>query len=46
MIVYRIAKLAKRTNDLTGTGAYLSGGRWNNPGVYALYTIIFGEVCK
>ena len=38
MIVYRIAKKKQRSNDLAGTGAYNEGGRWNNVGVYALYT--------
>ncbi|MBA2563783.1 MAG: RES family NAD+ phosphorylase [Chitinophagaceae bacterium] len=38
MIVYRIAKKKKRSNDLSGTGAFNEGGRWNNVGVYALYT--------
>ncbi len=38
MLVYRIVKLKKRTRDLSGTGAYNEGGRWNNEGVFALYT--------
>lgn len=38
MRVYRIVKAEKRTTDLTGTGAYNEGGRWNSEGVYALYT--------
>lgn len=38
MIVYRIAKLKKRTTDLSGMGAYKQGGRWNNAGTYMLYT--------
>lgn len=38
MIVYRIAKKKNRSNDLSGTGAFNEGGRWNNVGVYALYT--------
>jgi RES domain-containing protein len=38
MLVYRIVKSEKRTTDLTGTGAYNEGGRWNSEGVYALYT--------
>jgi len=38
MFVYRIVKLKKRTKDLSGIGAYLEGGRWNNEGTFALYT--------
>jgi RES domain-containing protein len=38
MIVYRIVKTKKRTTDLSGTGAFNDGGRWNNEGIYALYT--------
>lgn len=38
MLVYRIVKLKKRTKDLSGTGAFNVGGRWNNEGVFALYT--------
>jgi len=38
MLLYRIAKSAKRATDLSGTGAYTFGGRWNNPGAYMLYT--------
>ena len=38
MLVYTIVKSEKRTTDLTGTGAFNEGGRWNNEGVYALYT--------
>lgn len=38
MTVYRIVKSQKRVHDLSGTGAFLEGGRWNSPGVYALYT--------
>ncbi len=38
MKVYRIVKAKKRTRDISGTGAYNAGGRWNSIGVYALYT--------
>jgi RES domain-containing protein len=38
MLVYRIVKSEKRTKDISGTGAFNEGGRWNNEGVYALYT--------
>ena len=38
MFVYRIVKTTARTNDLSGTGAYKTGGRWNNKGTYMLYT--------
>lgn len=37
MIVYRLCKRAY-INDLSGRGAEISGGRWNNKGVPALYT--------
>ena len=38
MTVYRIVKLKKRTSDLSGTGSFNAGGRWNNEGTFALYT--------
>src|SRR5271165_5285010 len=38
MIVYRIVKQKNRTTDLSGIGSYHVGGRWNNPGTYAIYT--------
>lgn len=38
MLVYRIVKSKKRTKDLSGRGAFNEGGRWNNEGVFALYT--------
>jgi RES domain-containing protein len=37
MIVYRCT-LRKWSADLTGTGAFQFGGRWNNPGTHLLYT--------
>jgi RES domain-containing protein len=37
MIVYRIAKTRERASDLSGTGSFKVGGRWNNAGVFALY---------
>ncbi len=38
MRLYRIAKTKQRTTDLSGMGAYKFGGRWNNPGIYMLYS--------
>lgn len=37
MIIYRLAT-ARYADDLTGTGAKISGGRWNVPGLPVLYT--------
>jgi RES domain-containing protein len=37
MIVYRVGK-TKHASDLTGEGARLVGGRWNNKMVACLYT--------
>lgn len=38
MLVYRIAKSEKRSKDISGVGAFNTGGRWNSPGTYMLYT--------
>ena len=38
MYVYRIVHQQARTKDLSGTGAYRTGGRWNSKGIYMLYT--------
>jgi len=38
MLLYRIVKHRERTSDLSGTGSYIQGGRWNSAGMYALYT--------
>jgi RES domain-containing protein len=38
MILYRIVKTRGRTKDLSGTGSYRYGGRWNNKGTYMVYT--------
>lgn len=38
MFVYRIVKSKNRTNDLSGTGAFRVGGRWNSKGTYMVYT--------
>jgi RES domain-containing protein len=39
MIVYRVGK-SRYASDLTGEGARLNGGRWNNIGVPCLYTSV------
>jgi len=38
MIVFRIVQDKGRTGDLSGTGAFRRGGRWNSKGTYILYT--------
>jgi RES domain-containing protein len=38
MRVFRIVKDRIRTADLSGTGAFRVGGRWNSRGTYMLYT--------
>jgi RES domain-containing protein len=38
MLVYRIAKSEMRSKDISGVGAFKTGGRWNSPGTYILYT--------
>jgi len=40
MVVYRIVKSEERTRDLSGKGAFIDGGRWNNPGIFMVYTSI------
>ena len=37
MIVYRCS-LRKWAGDLSGSGSYLHGGRWNSPGTRLIYT--------
>lgn len=44
MIVYRIAQ-TKYAQDITGSGAKKYGGRWNRPGVAALYTSQQRSLC-
>ena len=37
MLYYRIVTSRVRASDLSGTGAWLVGGRWNPVGTHALY---------
>lgn len=37
MYLYRIVQKKARTSDLSGTGAYRVGGRWNSKGTYMVY---------
>lgn len=37
MIVYRLSR-AKYSNDLSGKGAEIAGGRWNSKGIAFVYT--------
>jgi RES domain-containing protein len=38
MNLYRIVQNKIRTNDLSGIGAFMAGGRWNSKGTCMLYT--------
>ena len=38
LTLYRVVKDRRRAKDLSGTGAYRTGGRWNSKGTYMLYT--------
>ncbi len=38
MLLYRIVKSKVRANDLSGIGAFRTGGRWNSKGTCMLYT--------
>jgi RES domain-containing protein len=38
MKLFRVVQDKERAKDLSGTGAFRWGGRWNTKGVYVLYT--------
>ena len=38
MKLFRVVQDRNRAKDLSGTGAFRWGGRWNSKGVYMLYT--------
>jgi RES domain-containing protein len=38
MKLYRIVQDKSRATDLSGTGSFRYGGRWNSKGIYMLYT--------
>ena len=44
MILFRLAK-QKYSDDLSGLGAELTGGRWNNKGTRILYTSDSRALC-
>lgn len=44
MLAFRVAK-AKRARDLSGAGAALDGGRWNDVDVPALYMGLSPAIC-
>ncbi|NYT76973.1 RES family NAD+ phosphorylase [Alcaligenaceae bacterium] len=44
MLAFRVAK-AKRARDLSGVGAALDGGRWNDVDVPALYMGLSPAIC-
>jgi len=44
MIVFRLSK-AQYKNDLSGRGAEIAGGRWNNKGIAVLYTSANRSLC-
>ena len=45
MIVYRLSK-SKYSNDLSGKGAQLAGGRWNSKGIQLVYTSESRALCS